>query len=79
MAAGEIFRCGDDDVYMVVRLHCCDKFPKGRESLFLRNVVSPLEAYSVITQGIIIYIFTDVKASVLTIYTDKERILRLVN
>jgi hypothetical protein len=51
MAAGEIFRCGDDDVYM----HCCDRFPKDGESWFLRNVLSPLEAYNVITQWITIY------------------------
>jgi hypothetical protein len=28
MIPGKIFRCGDDDVYVVVRLHCCDIFFK---------------------------------------------------
>jgi hypothetical protein len=80
MAAGEIFRCeDDDDLYMVVYLQFCDRFPKDRERWFLRHVVSPLEAYRVTTQGTTIYIFTDMKASILTIYTCKERIFRLVN
>jgi len=40
MAAGEIFRCGDDDVNMVVRLHCCDNSlrtenPRSSETLLV--------------------------------------------
>jgi hypothetical protein len=62
MAADEIFRCGNDDVCMVVRLHCYGIYLKDTELWFLRNVVGPLEAYGVITQGTKIYAFTDVKA-----------------